>query len=504
MILIALIFLCLAGCGRGEETAKTQKPGERLMRRSQREVAERHGAGENRPGPGQSYAREIPIDFPFYESDPYVLVMEVPADAAGEYVLKLYGEAGAVLQRIPCGRLAEPITFSYDGIFYGHWTDLEVFPDGSDTGLLFEWEEERFSREAVEVPRYAEVRNRAMLTVREDGKRQEKCIYQLNEFRKQAEEVRTWSLDRESGLLLIGDSLRRQSLFEGNVSLDEEGVPGNLEYYEYLFWEGRNLLWDYSDDPVVRAWVSEERTEGEDARGLESFEMVQNQVFGNPGHTAEYESRQAFLESCGYAGEEPVYQYFDRFQNLQLELYRDRENRKFYGIAYLRRVNCHRESVAELFGFTVCGLGDREWEEGGAFSLLSADGTTGEGLVGEYREKLEYTESGKPDYFLSQGLMEECGVDVLGNLLEINFLYREDGTLFCRDYHHDARTFGSTLCSLESLYDERERVVYETGYITHGFCEYYYIYEDEGQKPAYMLYLDYNGGYAIPRMVRYR
>lgn len=85
-------------------------------------------------------------------------------------------------------------------------------------------------------------------------------------------------------------------------------------------------------------------------------------------------------------------------------------------------------------------------------------------------------------------------------MVTINYIYREDGTLFCRNYHHDARTFSSTLCSLNSFFDEKERLVYERGYITHGSLEYYYIYEDD--TPAYCLCLDYNGGYVFARMVR--
>lgn len=481
--LSAAMLLCLSGCGReAEERTPEEIP-----------LAQ-----------GESQSREIPVDFPFYESEEVTLTLVPSKEAAGEYALMFYDEDGQLLQQIPCGSLTEPVTFSFDGIAYGSWTDLEIFSADSDTGLLFLWEDNRFSENPIQIPRYEEIHNRAMLTVTESGEIQEKRIYQLNEFRERAEEVRSWSLNRDSGMLRIWDSLRQQSLFEGEVVLDEEGQPLNREYYEYLFWEDLNLLWNYSADPVIRVWRNEKREEGNDAQGLESFETVQNKVFGNLGHTAEYESRQAFLESCGYAGEAPIYQYYDRFQNLQLELYLDEENQKYYGVSYLNRINCDGKNVADLFGFTVSDIGEGQWEEGQAFSLLSVNGTSGKSTEEGYREYLEYTKSGKPDYFLSQDLMEYCGVETLGNLVEINFIYRENGTLFCRDYHHDALTFGSTLCGMDSFFDEKERPVYETGYITHGFCEYYYIYEDEGEKPAYRLFLDYNGGYAIPSMVRFR
>lgn len=470
LFLSVAMLLCLFGCGReAEEITAEEMP---LVQE------------EGQP-------RELPVDFPFYESEKFTLTLVPSKEAAGEYVLVFCEEDGQLLQQIPCGRLTEPVTFSYDGIAYGSWRDLEIFSADSDTGLLFLWKDERFSEEPIVIPRYVELRNRAMLAVTKDGEIQEKRLYQLNEFRERMEEVRSWSLNRDSGMLRIWDCLSQQSLFEGNVILDEEGEPLNQEYFEYLFWGNRKLLWDYSADPTVYAWMNEEKAEGDDA-----------QAGGRSWHTEEYESRQAFLESCGYTGEEPAYQYFDMFQNLQLELYLDEEAQECYGIAYMNRVSADLESVARLYGFTVCNIGERQWEGDWAFSLMSVKTTRGN-AEGENQGNMEYTESGKPDHFIYQGLMEDDGVEYLGNLVEINYIYREDGTLFTRDYHHDARTYGSQLCSMDSFFDEKERLVYETGYITHGSCELYYFYEDEGEVPAYGLFLDYNGGYADPIMVRF-
>lgn len=419
-----------------------------------------------------SREEEIPIDFPFYETDDYSLALA--AAEGDEYVLLFRDGDGQILQQIPCGKLKEPVTFSYDGIAYGSWTDLEIFSADSDTGLLFLWGDERFAEEPVLIPRYAEAREGAMLTVSESGDTQEKKIYQLNQFRNRVEEVRGWSLEQDSGILRIWDSLRRQCLFEGKIALDEEREPQNREYYEYLFWRGRDLLWHYSASSTVRVW--------EDSGA------------------AEYEGRTAFLENCGYAGEAPFYQYYDRFQNLQLELYLDEEEQRYYGIAYIHRINSDLEPVVDMLGFAGHGIGEERWEEGQTFALPFA-GDAG-GAEEGYRETVEYTESGKPDHFLAQGMTDDCGVETLSNLVEIDFIYREDGTLFCRDYQHDARTFGSNLCGRDSFYDEKERLIYENGYLTHGSCEFYYVYAGEEEKPVYRLYLDYNGGYVFPELAR--
>lgn len=471
LFLYAVMILCLPGCGRGTEEI----------------AAEEVSLVQEEMPP-----REISVEFPFYESEDFILTLISSEEADGEYILMLRDGDGQLLQQIPCGILTEPVTFSYDGIAYGSWRDLEIFSADSDAGLLFRWKDDRFSEQPVQIPRYEEILSGAMLTVTEDGGIQEKHIYQLNEFKDRVEEVRSWSLNRGSSMLKIEDCLRLQPLFEGNVVLDEAGEPLNREYFEYLFWADRDLLWDYSADPTVYAWLSEERTEGDSAQGS-----------GGSWHTAQYESRQAFLESCGYMGEAPAYQYYDRFQELQLELYLDEETQKCYGIAYRNCINCDRERVTKLYGFTVGNIGETQWEEDFAFSWMSVETVRGN-AEGENRGNMEYTESGKPDYFLYQEFMDYCGGEVLGNLVEINFIYREDGTLFTRDYNHDARTYGSTLCGMDSFFDEKERLVYEVGYITHGSCEFYYFYDDEEEVPTYGLFLDYDGGYVTPGMVRFR
>ena len=90
-----------------------------------------------------SRKEEIPIDFPFYETDDYTLALAVAE--GGEYVLLFRDGDRQILQQIPCGKLKEPVTFSYDGIAYGSWRDLEIFSADSDTGLLFLWEDEWLS-----------------------------------------------------------------------------------------------------------------------------------------------------------------------------------------------------------------------------------------------------------------------------------------------------------------------------------------------------------------------
>lgn len=158
---------------------------------------------------------------------------------------------------------------------------------------------------------------------------------------------------------------------------------------------------------------------------------------------------------------------FDRHQNLQLELYQDSSSERFCGIVYDWCITDDKEKRARMQGFTVNSAQEQKWAGADPFAV-----------------KTMYGEEGEP-------------------AVRVDYIYRDDGTLFYRDYWHDPMEFGTTLSLRDSFYDERGRVVYEKGYITHGKLEYYYIYADEGDKPEYCLIVDHNVGCAIANMIQY-
>lgn len=456
--------------------------------------------------------REIPIDFPFYgEREEHKLVLAAPEEGENAYVLIYYNKDGEILQQIFCGKLTEPITFSFDGLSYGSWMDLEIFSADSDTGLLFLWKDDRFSETPIGIPRYEECRSTAMLTVAEDDEICEKEIYLLNENKNRIDKARVFRFHKDMAMLFIWDELEHMTLFEGNVRLDENGNLLNEEYFDGLLWSYLPLLWDYGEEDTVNTWIGEKPKprEEEEAIEIDSFEDVQYYFHGISGHTQEYESRQALLKDFGFADSEPMYQYFDRYGSLQMELYADEDKEQMCGITYTYRFNTELEKVVTMKGFTLCSVTETKWKGHDPFTFQSVHGTTGaeNEYVKDYEENIEYTDFGKPDCFVSRGRVEGwSGEDEMQDIVRINFIYREDGTLYWRDYYHSHQAFGTTLQGLDSFYDEQERIIYESGYITHGQLEYYYIYEDRdgeiSDKPTYILCLDYNMGYAVPNMIK--
>lgn len=259
----------------------------------------------------------------------------------------------------------------------------------------------------------------------------------------------------------------------------------------------------------IMVWISGEDT-GQNAeyQNIEGFEYIQKAFWGNDGRTAEYEDRQTFLGDFGFGDKEPLYQFYDRSHNLQMEIYLDEESLKGCGIRYKYYSSSEIEKAVSMYGFTFDTVYEQKWVEPDIFSVKAYDGGDGAGSVSEYEEYFEYTEDGKLDYFKSQGVIDWLGDEEdekePSDILKINFVYRDDGTLYRKEYVHNSFVFGTTCSTIESLYDEKERLLYEDCYITHGSYEYYYIYEDDGKKPAYCLGVDDNLGYFIPIMMQFQ
>lgn len=276
-----------------------------------------------------------------------------------------------------------------------------------------------------------------VLTMEEENTYQVKRLYQANNPKECMEETRYWKLQKDTGELVIWDYLENQSIFEGTVLLDKEGNLINEKYYNMLLWNNLCQLCDYTEETSILTWIDEDKTKD---------------------HTRKYNTQEELLQEAGFENSAPIYQYYDKYHNLKLELYMDKSKERFCGFINNYYFNSDKKKCVDRYGFTIEGMEDCCWEDN-AFSMKSVYGTDGADMVDSYKEMVEYT--------------------------------------------HNPMIFGTTFCSLESYYDESGRVVYESGYITHGQLEYYYIYKDEGDKPEYLLEIDYNGGYVIPHIKCY-
>ena len=219
-------------------------------------------------------------------------------------------------------------------------------------------------------------------------------------------------------------------------------------------------------------------------------------------HEVEYESREAFWAEYGVNDREPVYQICDLHHNPRLELYKTKSAEEFCGILYRNYyLNSDNERWASMYGFTIGTNGSitEKWSDN-TYSKMTVIGPDDEE---GYEETIEYTQDGKPAHFRSYGLAEvNDGFGIVKDrlpLMEIDYIYRDDGTLFYRDYWHTTYLYMTNDSSLQSFYDEKGRVVYEDGYITSGDQEYFYLYAEGRDVPVCKLdvYYSCHGGVSV-------
>ena len=176
----------------------------------------------------------------------------------------------------------------------------------------------------------------------------------------------------------------------------------------------------------------------------------------------------------------PFYIFYNEDCEVQLELYYDFAENIGIGIYYCADYSC---------AFYVLGhdhfFGDDD------YNLLQSD----YGLCfEEYAEHLEYSDDGYLIHYLSEGLIDfMTDIPYTASLVEIQYSYSEEGKLQQKKSYRNPDVFGTARFSETSYYDDDERLVYTSAYITHGFLEDYYIYEGEAAEPSYCLTVDHMG-----------
>lgn len=409
----------------------------------------------------------IPVDFPFEESEEYFLTFGPRETEDGQGEFRLYDRDGVVLQRFPYGVFELPHYY----IFCENGRrNLLFFPDKGETGRFLEWDNGHLTERETKI-------NAGLLLAEETETELIKEKYKTQEDGITLERKRSFTLRKDTGELRVWDDIAGECLFETTAELNRDGNPVNQDYYNFLF---RNAPYDQSDDYDPKVYMDLE---------------YENEEW----HEVSYESKEAFLAEYGVENSTPRYQSCDRYGNPRLELYEDQSGEQFCGIIYRKYyVTNKKEKWAKMYGFTISKekTEKEKWSDN-TYSIMSKIGPDDEK---GYEETIEYTEDEKPIHFESRGLAEvKNGSSIeeeLIPLMEVDYIYRDDGTLFYRGYWHTTYLYMTNDHVLSSFYDEKERVVYEDGYITSGDLEYYYVYEGDGNIPLCKLdvYFSCHGG----------
>lgn len=448
-----------------------------------------------------SEAAEIAVDYPFSSAEKgwsLVLRESIKEDVQDRDSVErrfcLYDGNGQLLQEFPCGIEAKEVVLRFDAFFEHYYNkDMVVYPaDAQETGadgLCYQWDSktQRFVEEPVTIPWYQEgsVRDEAFLVCGKGNGAEEsvetKTIYRINERTREVVELRRWTVrgDAKTGeeSLCIRDCLEEQDIYTGNVIRYDTGDLKNEKYYQYLFWEGLKTFWGDENDSPIRFCN-------------EQLELI------------EYKDKQAFLADHGFAGAEPFYEYRDRFGNLIMELYFDQQAGRGCGICYYYSFNDKLEKRVTRDGFAFEEVETGVWEPQDTFSTRDIPGKYTEEQHWP-REIYAYTTDGKLSSFEAKSRDRVDGVPMEVSLLSLDYIYRDDGTLYHKEYYHYPKFYGSTGYSKSGDYDEQGRLVYQNSYITHGEMDEYYIYNGNHTEPEYYLFLDWGNNFVYVRMIAY-
>lgn len=287
-------------------------------------------------------------------------------------------------------------------------------------------------------------------------------------------------------------------------STNEEKDSDGTERVEGTVWEDAASGVKGTADAAVATGILQQtigRKESQAARLVVTDHRVDSAT------VKEYADRETFLCEYGFDGRKPYFEYDTEDGVLQLELYYDRHSGVGCGLRYYPGEDMEPE------GFLFNGSNNYRYYadfmkgsglETDRYSVISFDGNDGKDDAEDYEESAIYNEDGRLVHYTSQGcipyLTEQKEIQ---KILEIEWSYREDGTLRERDYWHNSMVFGTWYSSRQSYYDEQERLVHERCYVTHGSVDFYYIYAAESEVPTYCLILDHNTGLLCAELLEY-
>ncbi len=257
---------------------------------------------------------------------------------------------------------------------------------------------------------------------------------------------------------------------------------------------------DNRNEATVEANTPEENT-GEKEQGEGTSDIwewiIDDKWFGY----ITVETKGEFLDHFmgeGAAEEEPFYIFYGKesaWENIegkvQLELYYNEAEEVICGIRYIYSQDGQLERM-EGFASLEVAESDQPWSypEKEVYSV-QRDNSDGSEFVDNYEENCEYNAAGQPVHFESTGNLIDYREDTdPSTIIQIDFCYRADGTLSRKDSFYNTGIWGTTRCDVHEYFDEQERLVYERSYVTHGSLEYYYIYLEDSEIPAYALMLD--------------
>ncbi|HEX3076317.1 MAG TPA: hypothetical protein VHQ24_05590 [Lachnospiraceae bacterium] len=212
-------------------------------------------------------------------------------------------------------------------------------------------------------------------------------------------------------------------------------------------------------------------------------------------------TKEEFLKENGFNDEKPFYKYYNENGKIQLELYYNNSSKKGCGIRYTYYNDVKGN------GFTFKGYQQQKGFTHKKYSLIPEDREAGDGskYVTGYKTSKKYdviNNSKKIIKFTSTGVLEYGDNAIREKIVSISFTYDKKGKLKKKECSLNSYIYGTSESSYVYYYDNQERPMYKSSYMSHGSLESYFIYNGKSKTPSYILLLDDNLGTFFPQFIK--
>lgn len=183
-----------------------------------------------------------------------------------------------------------------------------------------------------------------------------------------------------------------------------------------------------------------------------------------------------FLRAYGIAEKtEPFFQHYDDDGSLRVKAYYDMEKASGMSVFY---------AGDAMVGNRIGAYTQEVWLDTKFADIAEEHAKEG------YEEHRVFNKKGQLKQLYTERTVKDSASPELDRAVEIEFFYRQDGTLKCKHCYYNMHLFGTTRSSQTHYYDAGERLILTTAYITHGGLLDFYIYEGMADTPSYRLTMD--------------
>ena len=444
----------------------------------------------------------ITVSFPFEDSMKGYSLLYIKAPEKS--FMRLFDAKGNLVQEFGDMDIQGVPSFRYDNLVSGgEYKGFSVFdPEKSGeeySGYYFILDEngKKFNFDAISVPAYDGLLEGTynLLLYTED--RQElsgsRDFYQVYWEVGRCLKVKRWEYEVEDGnyektSMKLFDSMENKLIYEGPMELDNDLEPINQDFYKAMIINNLQVYPEELPDKVT-FYTGELKEEADTGKkdtaknGEEAAASEQNEI---PEQiTEKYKDLSACLKAKGIDEDSVIGEYVDEFGNKEFEVYYDEKRGQWLAAMYRWYYNPSLKKKASIEAFPIA-----KYERSRKTYSFQPMSLNAEERMSGYSKSSEYISGQLRNLEIrdfDRTMEDSPGYETL---IQENYVYRDDGSLFYHGRTHNAYYYGIDYMAMNEKYDLSSRLVYSSALVMTGSNELYNFYEGDSKKIKYQIFLD--------------